>query len=90
MANRLFADGTAGNTTAQIFYLKARAGWRDQGPAVDVHNETHVHVADPATLEADRNLIREAIEILRAHGVPAAVELEETEFRKLPDPDESK
>jgi hypothetical protein len=50
-----------------------------------------VHVApDPAALAADRNLIREAIQILRSHGVPAAVELEETEFRKLPDPDESK
>lgn len=32
-------------------------------------------------------LIREAIQILRSHGVPAAVELDEADFRKLPDPD---
>ena len=91
IANKLFEAANNGNVTAQIFFLKARAGWRDQGPAVEINSQQNVHVApDPAALAADRNLIREAIQILRSHGVPAAVELEETEFRKLPDPDESK
>jgi AcrR family transcriptional regulator len=90
IANKLFEAANNGNVTAQIFFLKARAGWRDQGPAVEINSQQNVHVApDPAALEADRNLIREAIQILRSHGVPAAVELEETEFRKLPDPDRS-
>jgi hypothetical protein len=53
---------------------------------VEINNHQNVNVApDPAVLAADRNLIREAILILRRSGVPAAVELEETEFRKLPD-----
>jgi hypothetical protein len=91
IANKLFEAANNGNVTAQIFFLKARAGWRDQGPVVEINNQQNVRVApDPVDLAADRNLIREAIQILRSHGVPAAVELEETEFRKLPDPDESK
>jgi hypothetical protein len=79
IANKLFEAANNGNVTAQIFFLKARAGWRDQGPAVEINSQQNVHVApDPAALAADRNLIREAIQILRSHGVPAAVELEET------------
>jgi hypothetical protein len=74
-----FYVAKSSNVTAQIFYLKARAGWRDQGPIVEINNHQKVNVApDPAVLAADRNLIREAIQILRSHGVPAAVELEET------------
>lgn len=30
VANALFANATGGNVTAQIFYLKARAQWRDK------------------------------------------------------------
>jgi hypothetical protein len=54
-----------------------------------------VHVApDPAALAADRNLIREAILILRRlgapaaveFGAPAAVELDEADFKALSEP----
>jgi hypothetical protein len=79
------------NVAAIIYGTKVHLGWRENEPLINVHNEQHTHMApDPAVLEADRNLIREAIQILRAHGVPAAVEFEEAEFRKLPDPNESK
>lgn len=30
ITNALFVSGTGGNITAQIFYLKNRAGWRDK------------------------------------------------------------
>lgn len=30
IAKRMFDDGLSGNTTAQIFWLKARAGWKEQ------------------------------------------------------------
>lgn len=30
VANALFTNATSGNVTAQIFYLKARAQWRDR------------------------------------------------------------
>jgi AcrR family transcriptional regulator len=87
IANKLFEAAENGNVTAQIFYLKARAGWRDQGPAVEINSQQNVHVApDPAALAADRNLIREAILILRKLGVPAAVELDEADFKALPEP----
>ncbi len=87
IANKLFEAAKNGNVTAQIFYLKARAGWRDQGPVVEIHNEQNVRVRpDPATLVADANLIRKAILILRRLGAPAALELDETDFRALPEP----
>ena len=54
---------------------------------VEINNHQNVNVApDPAVLAADRNLIREAILILRRSGVPAAVELDEADFRALPEP----
>ena len=86
IANKLFEAANNGNVTAQIFFLKARAGWRDQGAVVEINNHQNVNVApDPAVLAADRNLIREAILILRKLGVPAAVELDEADFRALPE-----
>ena len=30
IAKRMLDDGLSGNTTAQIFWLKARAGWKEQ------------------------------------------------------------
>jgi hypothetical protein len=33
MADSLFAAGMAGNITAQIFWMKTRAGWRERPPA---------------------------------------------------------
>jgi hypothetical protein len=87
IANKLFEAANTGNVTAQIFFLKARAGWRDQGAVVEINNHQNVNVApDPAVLAADRNLIHEAILILRRLGVPAAVELDEADFRALPEP----
>src|SRR5580704_10058092 len=87
IANKLFEAANNGNVTAQIFFLKARAGWRDQGPVVEINNQQNVRVApDPVDLAADRNLIREAILILRRLGVPAAVELDEADFRALSEP----
>ena len=86
IANKLFEAANNGNVTAQIFFLKARAGWCDQGAVVEINNHQNVNVApDPAVLAADRNLIREAILILRQHGVPAAVELDEADFKALPE-----
>jgi hypothetical protein len=70
-----------GNVTAAIFF-KARAGWRDQGPIVEINNQQNVNGApDPAVAAADRDLIRDAILILRRLGVPSAQELDEAEFR---------
>jgi hypothetical protein len=87
VANKLFDLAMEGNVTAAIFFLKARAGWRDQGPIVEINNQQNVHVApDPAVAAADRDLIRDAILILRRLGVPSARELDEAEFRALPEP----
>ncbi len=87
IANKLFEAAKNGNVTAQIFYLKARAGWRDQGPVVEINNHQNVNVApDPAVAVADQNLIREAILILRRLGAPAALEMDEADFRALPEP----
>src|SRR5580704_12355278 len=87
IANKLFEAANNGNVTAQIFFLKARAGWRDQGPAVEINSQQNVHVApDPAALAADRNLIREAILILRRLGAPAAVEFGAPAFKALSEP----
>jgi hypothetical protein len=83
MANKLFDDGLAGNTTAQIFYLKARAGWRDQGPIVEVNNQQqNVQVRmDPAVLAGKVTLLRDAILLLKSHGIPVARELERRTLR---------
>ncbi len=88
VANALYEAAVVDkNITAQIFYLKARAGWRDQGPIVEINNEQNVNVApNPMELAADQNLIREAILILRRLGAPAALEMDEADFRALSEP----
>ena len=88
IANKLFEAAKNGNVTAQIFYLKARAGWRDQGPIVEVNNQQqNVRVTvDPAVLAGDVSLIRGAIRMLKSLGVSAAQEFEDVPFEVLPAP----
>ena len=95
IANELFTAAKNGNITAQIFYLKARGGWRDHGPIVEVNtvpqqHNTHVNI-DLDVLMGRVNLLRDAIKVLRDLGVPVAQELEEIElsnvdFKALPAP----
>jgi hypothetical protein len=56
VAKRLFQDTIAGNTTAQIFIMKCRGGWRDQPDP----NQVTVDVLCGS--DADR----EALEVARA------------------------
>jgi hypothetical protein len=71
-----------GNVAAIIYATKVHLGWRENEPLVAINNHQNVHVApDPAGLAADRNLIREAILILRRLGAPAALELDEADFK---------
>ena len=77
----------AGNVAAIIFYLKARAGWRDHGPIVEVNtapqqNNTNVKI-DLDLLMGRVNLLRDAIKVLRDLGVPVAQELEEIELSNV-------
>jgi hypothetical protein len=85
VANALYQAAVVDkNTTAQIFFLKCRAGWRDQGPMVEIKNTNQVNVApDPAVLASDLNRIRDAIKILRSLGVPDTLEMDEADFRAL-------
>ena len=39
IANKLFEAANNGNVTAQIFFLKARAGWRDRACLVELLGE---------------------------------------------------
>jgi hypothetical protein len=72
----------AGNITAIIFFLKARCGWRDQGPVVEVHNENNVKVetVDLDEITGKRKLLRDTIQVLRELEVPAALELPIEDF----------
>ena len=85
IANKLFEAAKNGNVTAQIFYLKARAGWRDQGPIVEVNNQQqNVRVTvDPAVLAGDVSLIRDAILMLKSLGVSAAQGLDAADLKRL-------
>ncbi len=79
VANALYEAAVVDkNTTAMIFYLKARAGWRDQGPIVEVHNEQNnvkIEKVDLDELTGKAKLLRDTIQVLRDLGVPAALEL---------------
>jgi hypothetical protein len=46
VANRLIEDALAGNTVAQIFFLKTQAGWVEN-QRLEVHGSGHVRDADP-------------------------------------------
>ena len=46
IANALYESGKSGNTTAQIFYLKCRAKWREEEPIDDSKEETYRRVRD--------------------------------------------
>ncbi|MGO9062163.1 MAG: phBC6A51 family helix-turn-helix protein, partial [Candidatus Binataceae bacterium] len=56
VTSKLFELVRAGNVAAIIFYLKARCGWRDQGPIVEVNNQqqNNVTIMDRALLEHKR------------------------------------
>lgn len=43
VANALFEGAKSGNTTAQIFFLKARAKWRDVEAVVEDRNDDEVN-----------------------------------------------
>ncbi len=75
-----------GNVAAVIYATKVHLGWRENEPMVEINNHQNVRVApDPATLVADANLIREAILIFKRLGAPDAQELEEADFKALPE-----
>jgi hypothetical protein len=42
-------------------------------------------VPNPMELVADRDVIRDAIRILRSLGVPSTLEMDEADFRALPE-----
>lgn len=53
VANALFETARKGNVTAQIFFLKARAGWReDQYVHADIQSAVSVRSMSDAELEA--------------------------------------
>ena len=78
VANVLFEMATVDKIpAAAIFWAKAKMGWRDQGPAVEIHNQNSVKVEKPS-LDVQlgrRKLLADAILVLRSLGVPATVEL---------------
>ena len=87
VANRLFEAAIRGEHAPMIFYLKARAGWRDQGPMVEVNqNVTTGGTGESAELV---NLVRDAIAVLRDLKVPLAIDLPADAFKTLPAMDEA-
>ena len=55
IANRIFEDAKAGNTTAQIFLLKVHAGWREKDGQAEVNVNVGVGVqGGPDALQAER------------------------------------
>ena len=62
VANRLIEDALAGNTIAQIFFLKTQAGWVEN-QRVEVLGTGHVRDADP---KADAKYLIEVMAEMRA------------------------
>jgi hypothetical protein len=61
----LFAAAKAGNTTAQIFWLKTRAGWKEGGSAASTVQDAGPHPHAVLVLP-DNNRDPELTEVLRA------------------------
>ena len=80
-----------GEHAPMIFYLKSRAGWRDQGPIVEVNQTINSAPGingplEPGVLESRVQLLRERDRVLRELGVPVPIDLPESEFKALPPP----
>ena len=65
ISGSLFAAAKAGNTTAQIFWLKTRAGWKEGGlPDTTVQDTGEPH-PQPVLVLPDNNRDPELTEVLR-------------------------
>jgi len=47
VAQSLIRRATQGNVTAQIFFLKTRAGWREQAPETDNTQPININLVKP-------------------------------------------
>lgn len=54
VSNALFENAKAGNVTAQIFFLKARAKWKDRHDAEDPEDDTAQPVAVTVEVKSGR------------------------------------
>jgi hypothetical protein len=61
----LFAAAKAGNTTAQIFWLKTRAGWKEAGSADSTVQDTGEPHPQAVLVLPDNNRDPELTEVLR-------------------------
>jgi hypothetical protein len=61
----LFAAAKAGNTTAQIFWLKTRAGWREGGAGGAIQDRGAEPPTQPVLVLPDNNRDPELTEVLR-------------------------
>jgi len=62
----LFASAKGGNTTAQIFWLKTRAGWRERGSAGGaIQDRAAEPPTQPVLVLPDNNRDPELTEVLR-------------------------
>ena len=69
IASRLFEDARAGNTVAQIFWLKCRAGWRDKDAYERLDN---MATPAPAPIPANDSVIEGQFERVDEHEAARA------------------
>jgi hypothetical protein len=65
ISGSLFAAAKAGNTTAQIFWLKTRAGWREAGSSNTTVQDTGEPPPQPVLVLPDNNRDPELTDVLR-------------------------
>ena len=65
ISGSLFAAAKAGNTTAQIFWLKTRAGWKEGGSAGSTIRDTAEPHPQAVLVLPDNNRDPELTEVLR-------------------------
>jgi hypothetical protein len=65
ISGSLFAAAKAGNTTAQIFWLKTRAGWKEGGSAASTVQDTGEPHPQPVLVLPDNNRDPELTKVLR-------------------------